>query len=380
LRTPPLGQALRVHLYLHVPYCAAKCPYCDFNSVAGKDEEHSRYVTALLTEVRRLPRGPYDTVFIGGGTPTKLGAQLLEELLVGVRGHITLADGYEWTCEANPGSADVERFRVLSAHGVNRLSLGVQSTTDERLRFLGRVHSAGEAEQAVAMAMAHFPRVSADLIMGLPGQDRGELEADLAFYRRHGLSHASVYHLAYEPGTEFHARRGRGELQDIDPELSQELFAVVWDGLEALGLAPYETSNFARPGQESRHNVAYWQGRDYQAAGAGAVSTLAGLRTTREKHSGRYCDLILGGEDAIWRREFLSQAELLNEAWMLGLRLTAGLELARVYALGDREERWRSAAAPLLQRGLILLAAGRILLTRAGRVLQDEITVQLLPG
>jgi putative oxygen-independent coproporphyrinogen III oxidase len=375
----PPAHAGHVHLYLHVPYCAAKCPYCDFNSVAGKDDEHERYVDALLMEVRRLPRGPYDTVFIGGGTPTMLKPTTLERLLVGVRSHIHLNPHYEWTCEANPGSADAERFRVLAEHGVNRLSLGVQSTNDQRLRFLGRVHDASEAEGAMRMAMASFPRVSADLIMGLPGQERGELSQDLAFYRRHGLSHASVYHLTYEPGTEFHARRGRGELSEIAPELSQQLFEAAWDGLAALGLAPYETSNFAKAGEESRHNLAYWHGRDYQAAGAGAVSTIKGMRITREKHSGRYIERITAGGDAVWRREILSQAELLNEAWMLGLRLEAGLDLDRIRALGDRDQRWRAQAEALSQQGLLELLDQRIRLTRAGRVLQDELTVRLLP-
>ena len=376
----PQPQALRVHLYLHVPYCAAKCPYCDFNSVAGRDQEHARYVQALLAEVSRLPRGPYETVFIGGGTPTMLSARHLEQLLTGINRHITLAEGYEWTCEANPGCAEAERFRVLAAGGVNRLSLGVQSTHDRRLRFLGRVHSASEADHAVAMAQSHVPRVSADLIMGLPGQDAQELREDLRFYQRHGLGHASVYHLTYEPGTEFHARRGRGELSDIDPALSRELFDVVWDGLTALGLEAYETSNFSRPGEESRHNLAYWHGRDYQAAGAGAVATVAGVRTTREKHSGRYIEAILAGHDAIWRTETLSAADRLTEAWMLGLRLGGGVAAAQLTALGDREERWRPLAAGLAAEGLVALTPERVALTRAGRVLQDEITVRLLPG
>ena len=199
-------------LYLHVPYCAAKCPYCDFNSIAGRDEEHERYVDALLQEVKRLPPGPYDTLFIGGGTPTLLAPSLLERLLNGLRSHLHLADGYEWTCEANPGSADGERFALLAAHGVNRVSVGVQSTHDHHLRFLGRVHNASEADRVIDLATKHFPRVSADLIMGLPEQTAEELRADLALYRRHGLHHASIYHLTYESGTEFHARRARGEL------------------------------------------------------------------------------------------------------------------------------------------------------------------------
>jgi oxygen-independent coproporphyrinogen-3 oxidase len=367
------------HLYLHIPYCAAKCPYCDFNSVAGRDGEHGDYVEALLLEVARLPRGPYATVFIGGGTPSLLAPALLARLLAGLRAHLVLAPGYEWTCEANPGSADGERFALLAEHGVNRLSLGVQSTSDERLRFLGRVHGAAEAERALALARAAVPRVSADLIMGLPGQDAAELARDLALYRRHGLDHASVYHLAYEAGTEFHARRARGELREIDPALSRALMAQAADTLAGLGLMRYETSNFARPGQESRHNLAYWTLRDYHAAGAGAVSTLLGERLTREPHSGRYLAAIRAGGDAAWKRETLDPAARLAETWMLGLRLARGVAIAELTARGDREPRWRPRADALIAAGVIEEVAGHLRLCADSWPAQDEATVYLMP-
>jgi oxygen-independent coproporphyrinogen III oxidase len=367
------------HLYLHVPYCAAKCPYCDFNSIAGREAEHAAYVDALLAEVRRLPRGPYDTLFIGGGTPTMLGTALLSRLLAGVRDHVRLAEGYEWTCEANPGSADAERFAVLAGHGVNRLSLGVQSTHDHHLRFLGRVHDAREAERAIDLARRAVPRVSADLIMGLPGQTDDELRADLELYRRHDLAHASVYHLTYEPGTEFHARRGRGELRDIAQEDSRRQFDLLWDAFSALGLEAYETSNFSRPGQASRHNLAYWRQCDYHAAGAGAVSTVRGVRLTREKHPAGYIAAITGGGDATWRCEEITAAERLRETWMLGLRLTRGVPLAEVEAQGDPSSRWRGRLAALIAEGLVEESAGYVRLTRAGRPVQDAVTVYLMP-
>jgi putative oxygen-independent coproporphyrinogen III oxidase len=368
-----------MHLYLHIPYCIAKCPYCDFNSIAGREDEFAAYVDALLTEIRRLPAGPYATVFVGGGTPTILPAELIARLGDGLRRHITLAEGYEWTVEANPGSADEDRLRAWVAAGANRISLGVQSTDDRVLRFLGRVHDSAAAERAVGVARSLVPRVSCDLIMGIPGQDAAALDRDLDLYRRHDLEHASVYHLAYEPGTEFHARRSRGELRDIDPELSLTLFHHLWDRLGERGLVPYETSNFARPGQESRHNVAYWTQRDYQAAGAGAVSTVAGVRTTREKHPARYIAAIMGGGDAAWQVERLDAADRLHECWMLGLRLSVGVETARLVALGDDPRRWRSIAQPLIASGLLEDTGSHLRLTRRGRSVQDTITVQLMP-
>jgi len=369
-----------MHLYLHIPYCTAKCPYCDFNSISGREDEFAAYVDALLCEVLTLPTGPYTTVFIGGGTPTRLPATLLARLLAGVRAHITLADDCEVTCEANPGSADAERFAVLAEHGVNRISLGVQSTHDHHLRFLGRVHDAAQAERAIAWARAAVPRVSADLIIGLPGHTTDELRADLALYRRHDLDHASVYHLAIEPGTEFHARRARGDLTEIDAARSRELFALAWDGLDALGLHAYETSNFARSGQESRHNLAYWHQRDYHAAGAGAVSTLARLRTTRLKHPGQYIAALTAGVDHAAVRERLDDRAVLAEAWMLGLRLTEGIALDRLAVLGDPPTRWRARADALITEGLVEEHDRHLRLTRQGRPVQDEVTIYLMPG
>jgi oxygen-independent coproporphyrinogen III oxidase len=369
-----------MHLYLHVPYCERKCPYCDFNSIAGRDEEHDRYVDALLTEVRRLPAGPYATVFIGGGTPTRLAAPALARLLAGVRSHLRLASGYEWTVEANPGSADAERFALMAEHGVNRISIGVQSTHARHLAYLGRVHDAAQAERAIALARSVVPRVSADLIIGLPDQTLDELAEDIDLYRRYDLAHASVYHLTIEPGTEFHARRARGTLHEIDAEASRRMFDAAWNRLGELGLVAYETSNFARPGEQSRHNLAYWTQRDYHAAGAGAVATIGRRRTTRHKHPAAYITAVTAGEDAIAASELLDDGSVLREAWMMGLRLAAGVDTARLRALGDRDERWAPRAAALIGEGLLEQDGGYLRITRRGRPVQDEITIYLLPN
>lgn len=362
-----------------MPYCASKCPYCDFNSIAGREDEYERYVDALLAEVARLPSGPCATVFLGGGTPTALPPATLARLLAGVRAHLDLAPGYEWTCEANPGSSDAERFAVLAEHGVNRLSIGVQSLDDGRLAALGRGHTAAEAERVVEEARRHFPRVSADLIVGVPGQGPAAATADCALYERHGLDHASVYHLTIEPGTELHARHRRGEF-DLDGEEHQRAtLEAVRERLAATGLRPYETSNFARPGHECRYNLACWRGRDYHAAGAGAVSTVAGVRATREPHPGRYIAAIAAGGDAIRRREHLDAHDRLVEAWMNGLRLEEGLPLGRLAELGDREARWRPTADDLRARGLIAIDGDRLRLTAEGRMVQDAVTVALMP-
>jgi len=223
------------------------------------------------------------------------------------------------------------------------------------------------------------PRVSADLIVGLTNQTDAEVDADLGLYDRHDLEHASVYHLTYEPGTEFHARRGRGEMHEIDPECSRALLMRVAGHLERRGLARYETSNFARPGQESRHNLAYWHGRDYHAAGAGAVSTVAGIRRTREKHPARYIAAITANGDATWQHEALTADDLLHEGWMLGLRLADGLPFARIEMLGDRAERYRPRLDALAAEGLVIITADRVRLADDAWPLLDEVAVYLMP-
>lgn len=367
-----------MHLYLHVPYCAAKCPYCDFNSIAGRAQEHSAYVDALLDEVALLPPGPYDTIFLGGGTPTVLGTKLLARLLAGIRARVGLAPDYEWTCEANPSSSDAERYALLAEHGVNRLSLGVQAVQDQHLRFLGRVHDAAQAERALAHATAVFARVSADCIVGLPNQRLDEIDHTIALFARHGLHHASVYHLAIEPGSKFADLQKQGLLRAIDSESSRAVLERVAQGLARLGLDMYETSNFAAPGEVCRHNLAYWRQCDWQAAGAGAVSCVNRERITRHRHPAHYINALRAG-DPPWRREYIDERSWLIECWMLGLRLAEGLAIDRLATLGDSEQRWRPIASDLATRGLLSETDGRLALTPDGRLVQDAVTVALMP-
>jgi oxygen-independent coproporphyrinogen-3 oxidase len=366
------------HLYLHIPYCQAKCPYCDFNSIAGRDDEFTAYAHALAAEIATLPPGPYQTIFVGGGTPSIFTPQQWEIVSEALHRHLLFADDYEWTVEANPGSADAERFAAWATTGVNRISLGVQSLDDNALKFLGRVHNHAEAELAVRLAQKHVPRVSADIIIGLPDQPLSAIADVLAFYRRHNLQHASVYNLMIEPGTEFHARHRRGELPTASDESVAQQLEYLHSGLDALGLHAYETSNYAAPGQACRHNLAYWYQHDYQAAGAGAVSLLGKQRQLRHQHPAQY---IAASEKKSWVKstEDLSDTEWLTETWMLGLRLSAGININRLHAAGDEEHRWRPTADRLIKQGMLSESDGHLRLTQAGRLVQDAVTVALLP-
>ena len=368
-----------MHLYIHVPYCAAKCPYCDFNSIAGRNDEYESYVQALCKEISALPKGPYKTIFMGGGTPSILSPILLERIGQTIHNHLSLTDNYEWTMEANPGSVDSERFASARNMGVNRVSLGIQSIFDHHLQFLGRVHNSDEANRAMDLAQELFPRVSGDMMIGLPGQTEQELRDEITWYKDRNLAHASIYHLAYEEGTEFYAKLRPRELTEIDDEVSGQFLEIIHDELAGNGLLAYETSNYAVPGEESRHNLAYWLQQDYQAVGAGAVSTIQGRRVTRQPHPQKYIAAMAGAGDVEWKVETLSKQDVLSECWMLGLRLRQGVALHRLAELGDDPQRWLPKAEVLRDFGLLEMSHTHISLTPAGRRVQDKVTIDLLP-
>ncbi|HEX8568463.1 MAG TPA: radical SAM family heme chaperone HemW, partial [Caulobacteraceae bacterium] len=285
---PPIG------VYVHWPYCARICPYCDFNVVRDRGQSQQRALAqaivrdleaqAALTGPRRLV-----SVFLGGGTPSLMDPAWAAEIVAAAR-RLWPADGeIEVTLEANPTDAESERYAGFATAGVNRLSLGVQSLDDEALRFLGRNHGAAEARRAATVAAAAFPRLSVDLIYALPGQGpeawSRELDAVLAL----GAEHVSPYQLTIEPGTAFDRAVGRGRWAPADPETAADLYELTQTRLEAAGFEAYEVSNHARgPAARSRHNLVYWRGEDYAAAGPGAHARLTrdGVRTAGRAHRG----------------------------------------------------------------------------------------------
>jgi oxygen-independent coproporphyrinogen-3 oxidase len=270
---PPLG------LYVHLPWCVRKCPYCDFNSHelrdAPGDLPESAYLDALEADldwsVPLVWGRTVHTVFIGGGTPSLFSAQGIDRLLALVRSRLRLAADAEITMEANPGTFERERFRGFAQAGVNRLSLGVQSFSDRALSAIGRIHGGAEARHALEQALAIFPRVNVDLMYALPGQSLTELETDLDIVRSLAVSHLSIYHLTLEEGTAF-ARRPPSV---PDEDLADQMQALIDQHTEAMGLIRYEVSALARPGQAARHNLNYWQFGDYLGLGAGAHGKLS---------------------------------------------------------------------------------------------------------
>lgn len=331
LSTPQFDALPPLSLYIHVPWCVRKCPYCDFNSHEARGElPEDAYVAALLADLETaLPQvwgRPVLTVFIGGGTPSLLSVRAMDALLSGVRARLPLAADAEITLEANPGTVEAEKFAGFRAAGVNRLSLGIQSLNDRHLKALGRIHDAQEARRAAELALSTFDNVNFDLMYGLPEQTVAEAEADLAAAIKLGSQHLSAYHLTIEPNTWFH--RYPPTVPDDDTAASMQ--DAVEAQLAAAGFEHYETSAFARPGRQSRHNLNYWLFGDYLGIGAGAHAKLSFknnvLRESRTRQPKAYLDRA-GGAAVISERRDVTAAELPGEFMMNALRLNAGFDL-----------------------------------------------------
>lgn len=372
-------------IYVHFPWCLAKCPYCDFVSYASErdDIDHAGYADAVLREAEARARvlgargtfdraGPVGSVFFGGGTPSLWAPRELGRVLARLRELFPTSSSLEVTVECNPTSLDEERARALVDVGVDRLSIGTQSLREEQLRFLGRLHDPAGARRAIDGAQrAGVPRVSTDLIFGLPGQAPEDAAAQARELASLGLRHLSCYQLTIEPGTQFGERRKRRLLPMADDAIVADAFLAVDEALEAAGLRHYEISNFAVPGEEARHNLAYWIGDEYVGLGCGAYGFARaedgarGLRWRNQVEPKRYVDAthevasdrIAEGDGLTMSAEALGPEELLRERIMLGLRLADGIDLGRAgRALGldaFTAERTRTIDALVSRRRLV---------------------------
>jgi oxygen-independent coproporphyrinogen III oxidase len=315
--------------YVHVPFCAHKCGYCDFASLAGVDHLADRYLTALEREIESELGEPQevDTIFVGGGTPTRLEAGALDRLAAIINRWFTLAPGGEWTVEANPGTIDTVKADILAAAGVNRVSLGAQSFQPELLRVLERHHGQVEVEQALNVVRPRFSRWSLDLIFGVPGSTLDDWRRDIEIALSFGPSHLSCYGLVFEKGTELWHQRERGLVQPLDEETERLMFESTIERLAAAGLEMYEISNFARIGHESRHNLAYWANDAYFGFGVGAARYLRGVRSVNTRDLNAYLRRVEAGSPARGPIEELSEEARARETAILMLRrIQAGIE------------------------------------------------------
>lgn len=369
-------------LYVHWPFCQAKCPYCDFNSHVASKVDHSAWVSAYIEELRRLGAETegrvLDSVFFGGGTPSLMAPETIDAILTEARSVWRPSNSMEITLEANPTSVEAGKFRAFRDAGVNRVSVGLQALNDPDLKALGRLHSAEEGRRAFAVARDTFDRVSFDLIYARQNQSleawRSELEEALAL----AADHVSLYQLTVEPGTVFAERFARGGLRGLpDDDVSADMFALTQDMTEAAGLSAYETSNHAVPGAESRHNLIYWQNGDWAGVGPGAHGrlTMGGVRYATEapKAPGAWLSSVRNGTGQEVRTP-LTEAEVLEERVMMGLRLRRGIAVPSISDIFDKVQYINS----LSENRLLETDESRLRLTDAGRPLLNAVLRELL--
>lgn len=394
---------LPVALYIHIPFCAVRCHYCDFNTFAGLEDRFAPYTAALVEEIKRASasragtaatglRPRIRTIFIGGGTPTILPPELLDQIIAACRDAFDVPPEIEITSEANPGTVDRARFTALRALGVNRLSMGVQSFDDGELRWLGRIHSSAEVENAFAAARAAgFANINLDLMFGLPDQDPATWRRSLARAINLAPQHLSLYSLIVEHGTPLADWVRRGQVPEPDDDLAADLYLQAIDTLAAHGYTQYEISNWAATptgpngsgDYRCQHNLVYWRNEPYLGLGAGAHSFDGRRRWWNVRPVPAYIQRIQQGQSPEAGGETIDGRLAMGETMMLGLRLVQeGVSDARFAArFGlSLDEAFGREIAFLADRGLLEKLRERVRLTREGRLLGNQVFAEFLPG
>ncbi|MEQ1950247.1 radical SAM family heme chaperone HemW [Mesorhizobium sp. CN2-181] len=373
-------------VYVHWPFCAAKCPYCDFNShVRHQPVDQPRFAAAFDREMAttRERTGPrtVTSIFLGGGTPSLMQPETVGAVLDAIARHWTVPADIEITLEANPSSVEADRFRGYRAAGVNRVSLGVQALNEADLRFLGRLHNVEEALKAIGLARDIFPRLSFDLIYARPGQTLDAWEAELDEAIGYAADHLSLYQLTIEEGTRFHALHAAGKIAMPDMDLAADLYDLTQQVTAARGLPAYEISNHARPGAESRHNLTYWRYGEYAGIGPGAhgrfVEHDRRVVTVTEKTPETWLNLVEAKGHGVVDGEILNRSEEADEFLLMGLRLSEGIDLDRYERLSGRE--LSPERLSILQgEGLVAsIGNSRLRATPAGMVVLNAVVADL---
>ena len=376
----------RFGVYVHWPFCLSKCPYCDFNShVRHAAIDESRFVRAFSTEIAataaRVPGRSVSTVFFGGGTPSLMQPQTIGAILEAIAHHWPIASDVEITLEANPSSVEATRFAGYRAAGVNRVSIGLQSLDDGALRALGRLHSAREGLDAIAVARSVFDRYSFDLIYARPGQTPDAWAVELKGALAEAGEHLSLYQLTIEQGTPFHQLHASGKLMTPDEDTARALYDVTQTVCADAGLPAYEVSNHSRPGRECRHNLVYWRAHEYAGIGPGAHGRLEidGSRyaTATEKRPEEWLALVEARGHGLITDEALTREEAADEFLLMGLRLAEGVDPARYAALAGRPlDDYRINI--LREQGMVEMThAGRLRVTMAGFPVLDAVVADL---
>ena len=372
-------------LYIHWPFCQAKCPYCDFNSHVAREIDQSRWLRAYLSEIDRYAEmcggRPLNSVFFGGGTPSLMDPEVVHGILERIRSNWSLSNNAEITLEANPGSVDAGRFSGYAQAGVNRVSMGIQALNNRDLRLLGRIHSVEEAKFAFDIARSQFDRVSFDLIYARQDQTLADWQAELREALSMAIDHVSLYQLTIEQGTAFGDRYNRGGLKGLPADdLAADMYEATQDICGEAGMRAYEVSNHAKPGAESLHNCIYWRYGDYIGIGPGAHGrlTLNGQKHATEAYSNpqKWLDLSVSGQT---ERQFepLCPHDQGNEYLMMGLRLQEGISVSRLENLANRPLNAKQLSY-LQDIGMIALKGDSLSVSKEGRMVLNTVIRELL--
>ncbi|MDA7979416.1 MAG: radical SAM family heme chaperone HemW [Pirellulales bacterium] len=378
---PPSSQLAPRAAYIHVPFCAHRCGYCNFTVVANRQDLIPAYLDALATELACISGShEVDTLFFGGGTPSQLALKPMEQLFSIVREAFPLASDGELSVEVNPVDLTPEKAKLLATAGVTRISLGAQSFNAGVLRTLERDHTGDDIRRAVNLARTFARSVSLDLIFATPDQTIGAWERELAAVLELEPDHVSTYGLTYERGTSFWSRLNKSELNEINEETQRQMYLLAIERLAAGGLEHYEISNFARSGHRCRHNEGYWSGDEYFAAGPGAARHIAGERSTNHRSTLTWIKRLRAGQSPITERETLLAHDKARETLVLGLRRIEGIDQREFQRktgftaselLGNSLNQW-------LRLRLVVFDGGRIRLTRNGMLLSDQMWSEVL--
>ncbi len=365
--------------YVHVPFCRHRCGYCNFTLVAGRDDLKPAYLAAIASELAGEPQ-PVDTLYFGGGTPTRLSRGEFQQLSEVVLTRHPLVDGYEWTVEANPADLDTDYIAMLARLGVTRLSLGGQSVDDAKLKLLERDHRAVDIARVTQLAHGVGLAVALDLIFAAPGETLAGWQRDLDAAIELGVGHVSSYGLTFEKGTLFWNRQQRGDLPSLGESLELAMYELAIDHLTSAGFAHYEVSNFAKPGARSRHNQVYWSGDGYFAYGPGASWSVPPTRATNHRSTTTWLRRIESGVSPLEFTETLTREQLARERLVFGLRQLAGVDTVAFHQATRLTV--NELAGPAIENfcrlGLLEHVGDRLRLTRHGLVVSDSLWPELL--
>lgn len=368
-------------IYIHIPFCARKCHYCDFNSKVPVRDEIDLYLDSLSDEMDLYDIHDVDTIFIGGGTPSILSVNQLNRLFEIINSHVDICKVVEYTIECNPGTLNMDKLLTMKNNGVNRLSIGLQSTHESHLKFMGRIHDLSDFEESYKNARdAGFDNINVDMIFAFEGQTLEEWKDSLKYIVEKSPEHISAYSLIIEPGTKFYDMYEEGDLREYDEDGYIQMHRFTESFLSKNGYAQYEISNFSKDGKECRHNVKYWDGKKYYAFGISASGYLENYRYTNEGDIEKYRKIIATKEKPIKDIDILDKKDLYNEKIFLGLRQNKGIDIARICELLDEKERdyMKKVLEKYSEKGYIEFKDSLICLTQSGREVSNSIFVDLM--